>query len=675
MTPLETLERTIPFAFLDASRRAWAASRMVTRSVEAGDKIVLDADRLSASLFIITRGSVELADGAHGRQTVAEGQAWGELTSLLGVPHAPAHAGESGADLLVLAGQDFLALVDESAVFSQALATILVKKLKVFDPYRALHAKIVELTRRGSFFLSELLPFYRQLHPALHPQMDAPELDVDALRYAVLRLPPEVTRTTFYFLTDTLPVLYSDPDTKFLPVSPGKARRRAMWQLMAGKLLVLVRDGLADVTDLLTCLCLYAHEVKKLRMRIGDDKRLRQLAALAERDDPEGERWFLDDLPLSPAERQGIERIWPRRTAERLRDVLLHHEDVAFDVRSSVGEYSSRASDDWVAQIRAEARKIVDLDGELAVHVISSNTHSVGNCLSPYMARHTDEILAWGRERVPELAGESSTERPWGKSWSRRADLVYATAARFLAANPDADAQRIREERSGGRVHVARSAFTGIEVDLFDARALDDAASDPDVTVKIPRVPTLVVNVDYAFGEQADEILAALVFLFGRRIRSVNVLGKAGALVGHRGDLLLPRATLLQTNDELYRLPNHDLDRRDLLDLADGRGVHDGTLLTVSGTLLQDRKLLLLYRRVWRCIGLEMEGSFFARRVHSAIETGLLAPDVKTRFAYYVSDVPLEPSSTLAESLRPDEGVPPLYAITRAVLRRILATS
>jgi hypothetical protein len=407
-------------------------------------------------------------------------------------------------------------------------------------------------------------------------------------------------------------------------------------------------------------------------VRIGDDKRLRQLAALTERPDQEAERWFLDDLPLSAEERGGLKRIWPTRTAERIRDVLLHHEDVAFDVRRAVGEHSTRAIEQWIAHIRAEARKVVDHEGDFDVHVISSNTHSVGNCLSPYMRSRAERIIEWSREHAPDIAGEPTEARPWGGRWVRRADLVYAASARFFATNPEEDAVRLAEERASGRVHIAQSAFTGIEVDLFDARALRDDLTDPDVAIRVPSRPTLLVNVDYAFGEQAEEILSALIFLFGRRIRSVNVLGKAGALVGHRGDYLLPRAMLLQQNDELYRLPNQDLDRRDLLDLADGRGVHEGPVLTVGGTLLQDRKLLLLYRRVWRCVGLEMEGSWFARRILSAIETGLVAPDVKTRFAYYVSDAPLEPSSTLVESLRPEEGVPPLYGITRAILRRIL---
>ena len=69
-----------------------------------------------------------------------------------------------------------------------------------------------------------------------------------------------------------------------------------------------------------------------------------------------------------------------------------------------------------------------------------------------------------------------------------------------------------------------------------------------------------------------------------------------------------------------------------------------------------------------------MEGSFFARELISAGETGVVDPaQVSSRFAYYTSDVPLDPDSNLSEALQPWEGVPPLYAVTRAILTQIFA--
>ena len=148
--------------------------------------------------------------------------------------------------------------------------------------------------------------------------------------------------------------------------------------------------------------------------------------------------------------------------------------------------------------------------------------------------------------------------------------------------------------------------------------------------------------------------------------------GVSSGLVGARGDLMVPHSTLLQAGDELYPLPNPDLDVARLAALAPDRPVHVGPVLTVAGTLLQNRQLLHFYRRFWQCVGLEMEGSFFARTLIAAMNAGIVRSDVATRFAYYTSDVPLDPDSTLSEALSPIEGVPPLYAITRAILSQIL---
>jgi hypothetical protein len=57
------------------------------------------------------------------------------------------------------------------------------------------------------------------------------------------------------------------------------------------------------------------------------------------------------------------------------------------------------------------------------------------------------------------------------------------------------------------------------------------------------------------------------------------------------------------------------------------------------------------------------------------MSTGVASPDVQCRVAYYVSDVPLAPEENLSTGLAASEGVPPLYAVTRAILSRVLAPS
>ena len=100
------------------------------------------------------------------------------------------------------------------------------------------------------------------------------------------------------------------------------------------------------------------------------------------------------------------------------------------------------------------------------------------------------------------------------------------------------------------------------------------------------------------------------------------------------------------------------------------RIVLEGPLLTVVGTVIQNQVMLNYYRRIWGCVGLEMEGSFYCRQILDAIHLGVLR-DVDLRFLYYISDMPLNTHETLAGSMRLMEGIPPLYAITREVLTAI----
>jgi len=167
--------------------------------------------------------------------------------------------------------------------------------------------------------------------------------------------------------------------------------------------------------------------------------------------------------------------------------------------------------------------------------------------------------------------------------------------------------------------------------------------------------------------------MRSLILLFGKRIRSISVLGKSGALVGARGDVLLPNQLLMQTDDQLYPVANQDLCPADFLAIGYHRPVHTGTLLTVLGTVMQSREMLSYYRNFYGAIGMEMEGSFYLREVRRAISLGLINEDVRLRFAYYTSDTPLEEHASLASNMTPVQGVPAVYAITRAVLRRIFA--
>ena len=87
-----------------------------------------------------------------------------------------------------------------------------------------------------------------------------------------------------------------------------------------------------------------------------------------------------------------------------------------------------------------------------------------------------------------------------------------------------------------------------------------------------------------------------------------------------------------------------------------------------------DTRLLNYYKKLYGCVSLEMEGSFYARELRRYKKAGLLSDDVNLRFLYYVSDTPLsqDPTETLSKDLDLSEVIPPQYAVTRELLRPAL---
>lgn len=249
---------------------------------------------------------------------------------------------------------------------------------------------------------------------------------------------------------------------------------------------------------------------------------------------------------------------------------------------------------------------------------------------------------------------------------------------------------------------TAASSPTQSSTSNDNHHTMDTKRHDKDAHVDARNKPRrlarhFIINMDFAFGAQAAGICRAVFSVFGRSIRSVSVMGKAGGLKGKRGDIQLASYVLLSKSslivednqDEMRPCRNQDLTVARLCELGGPQiEVHHGNVLTVTGTMLQNAPLLRYYRSIWHCVGAEMEGSYFARVIEDFYRQGIAHPDLKTRFAYYTSDLPLAKddaimaarqgrrdqgcTKTLSASLTPMEGVPPLYAIARSIIEKVL---
>jgi hypothetical protein len=652
--PRRLLDLVVPFRFLFPAEKDQLASELVCIEAPAKGKLFQAGD-YSTEIYLLEEGQVELIYEQHSfvrpGNVVRAGHYFGERAALLSQGRTHGARAVTEVRCWVLGSERLLQLIHGNNVFAQAFGTILRDKHGVFLPLENFTAEVARSLAQGSFNLPQLIRLYRTLEPALHPGAnEATALDLGALAYAVPRLPDNLTSTLSWYFTDDLPALYPSPSHLF-PKVASAARRRDVWEMLPGKNMVLLRNGLSDILDFLTNLCLFSLEAQKIRHRLHDPMLVEQLLGQG------------DSEPLIPLERafgkvewDGLKSIWGNKLLQRLREVMVHHEDWSIQVERQLKNYNSRRSEKWANQISRAVKELSGVDPwdfpeDWEVHIVSSNTHSVTNCLSPWPRHLESEVMAWA----------ASSGHPFlAENWENPRDKLYALLPDYIRAHPERVASA-ESERSWGILTLSDQSTTGIAVQLIDTEKLGHAGE----------TRKFLVNIDYAFGEQAEEIIYNLITLFHKHIRSVNVLGKAGSLVGKRGDILVPTAFVLQSDDAFHPLPA-PAPLEGLANRLKRSELHVGPLLTVGGTLLQNRPLLHFYRNIWKCIGLEMEGVYYARKVIDFIELGVLDPKVTQRYFYYVSDVPLHAGERLSAPLTATEGVPPLYAITREILGAIL---
>ena len=220
---------------------------------------------------------------------------------------------------------------------------------------------------------------------------------------------------------------------------------------------------------------------------------------------------------------------------------------------------------------------------------------------------------------------------------------------------------------------INRTFSTGIKVLLINPNKLNQEYHDPNIKIVPASKNHLILHIGYTFGAQSYHIIKPLLMLFGSKARSLNIIGKAGGLIGNRTDILVADRMFLDKNHELCNIDYGNLSKEQL-EFDTKTRIHIGPMLTVAGTILQNTNLLSFYKHVMGCIGLEMEGFYFCKEVENCIKHGLLRKNFVTRCFYYISDLPMDPKQNLSQeegNVSWDEGVGSMNAIQRFIINQI----
>jgi len=522
-------------------------------------------------------------------------------------------------------------------------------------------------TGQSGKMIQELL---LQLNPEIYGSMADPEkVELNGLFYVLDRLPDGITETPYVHFTSNEGVDF----TKFRPIIPPK-RRRICYRVDEDQMNIEVTRGRSEIYDTLTHLTFLYNEADKIRAKAYNkqtqkvsriwqkieeialsekkltskerDVALVHLSAILGRSFSETHIAYKFFSTETDKERFFKIIYWMGQTSQqdltgfKRREITFSH-----ILRERIGHHI--VGEKWANEIKKTLSEKDLINRPL--HIISANMHSVSNMLFAFDAMKKDSKTVKEFDVYKDLSSS--------KNKSLR-DIVQS----FSYKN--------------GLIFIPDSSGTNIDVQIIDLKKVN--LKNTAFAQLNKNSDDVLIVMDYAFGEQAFEVMDELLKPYKTKgtstmmnFKSISIMGKAGILCGKKGDIMVPTSHIVEGPADNYVFDNEL--RPD--DFKGNRlGVFDGPMITVLGTSLQNKDVLEYFKNSsWKAIGLEMEGGHYQKAIQIASKIRHhISPDVKVMYAYYASDNPLETGSTLASGGLGLTGVKPTYLITKMILKKIL---
>lgn len=509
-----------------------------------------------------------------------------------------------------------------------------------------------------------------QLNPEIYGSIADPEkVELSGLMYVLDRLPDGITETSYIHFTSNEGVDF----TKFRPIIPPK-RRRICYRVDESQMNIEVTRGRSEVYDTLTHLTFLYNEADKIRVKaynkqtqkinriwrkieeiaLGDHKlttqerdvALMHLSSVLGRSFNETQIAYKYFSTEDDKNRFFKIIYWMGQTSQMEHSGEKRRE-ITFSpiLRERIGHHI--IGETWANTIK----KTLTDKGLMGrpLHIISANMHSVSNMLYSFDALKKDFATLNEFDIYKDISSIKSSElRNAIFDFSQKNGLTFIADS----SGTNMDVQIIDLKKT----NLKNTAFSALEKDVDD----------------------VLIVMDYAFGEQAFEVMDELLKPYKTKdssvymnVKSISIMGKAGILDGKKGDIMIPNSHIIEGPTDNYVFEN-ELKAEDFK--GSRLGISEGPMITVLGTSLQNRVLLEYFKESsWKAIGLDMEGGHYQKAIQIASKIrNHIDPDVKVMYAYYASDNPLETGSTLASGGLGLTGVKPTYLITKMILKKIL---
>ena len=442
-----------------------------------------------------------------------------------------------------------------------------------------------------------LIQSLRVLSPEIYGVInDEERVELDGLLYVMNRLPKGIEECRHI----TLITREGYENSNFTPIIPAK-RRRHSYRIDKDQMLIEMTRGRSDIYDILTHLTFFYIEAEKIRKNSLDSKanhkrewlmleKTVELASSEEALDQEVAYSYLSAI-LGRTYQETVDASKKFDHASEVNNIFrlvywmgkLSYEEYSLGTdreiffSSALREQSGQHyhGEIWANQIKHFLAQQNWINRPL--HIISANLHSVKNTLYAPLA----------------LAHQNN-----GNNFEELAKLLSQTENQHHQDKVDQYAQK------HGLHFIDDHSGMNIDVQIIDLNEWQKVAesSSLDIQEAVLQSQPLIVVIDYAFGEQAYEVMDELLKPFEDeqrktplQVETISIMGKAGVLQGKKGDIMIPQAHVFEGTADNYPFTN-GFKRSDF----EGYGLEvysDGPMITVLGTSLQNKDILRYFCR------------------------------------------------------------------------------
>lgn len=546
------------------------------------------------------------------------------------------------------------------------------------------------LRSSGPIRLETLVESHIAMQSSLHPDADSLQMDVSALLYSALRLPPCIKGVQTVLIGQTeqsfIDAGYSQIQAWERVFAAG--RRRRMHYDGAENLVVYIASR-SDIDDLVPILVAYQIEWNKLHDILRDTvarQFLEEKRGVKGRLKKEDIDFLAAQLKIDDNDLQRLEIVWQDAFVDTLLQVAQEVKDFSIALISGSFADYRRATASWWEEMR---RAVLEANGpdveQRPIYFVSSNTHSLVNLLTGFAQRYEENLLEYVHSYHYETLLTEYEDIQASPQKSRENFLYYVLGKYLSDKRTNALEQMREEERSVGIYRVPNKHGFEIEAQIMDLGALQADWMDSRLngkgvdTHELKQSDALILNIDYPLGMAAYEMLSRITERTTNRFRGLYIMGKAATLNGRIGDVMIPNVIHDEHSQNTYLFDNCFSAPDVQPYMTHGNILDNQKAVTALGTYLQNSGYMaIFYREGYTDI--EMEGGPYLSAVYEAFRpkrhpaneiVNLYTVPFDVGFLHYASDTPMKKGHNLGAGSMNVIGVEPTYATAIAILRRI----